>query len=160
MSASIALLMAMVRPARVKGLVLVAPAVDFAIKLMWDWFDSEIRCELEDKGIWCRQYADKAYPVTMKLIEESRSHLLLGAQIPFAGPVHVLHGLADDIVPLEHVIRTVDAITADDLTVTLIKGGDHRLSRGDHLTRLAGVLAELISRTGADSVDQPDSLDI
>ena len=157
MGAWIALLMAMARPERVKGLVLVAPAVDFAIELMWDQFDAEIRSELEDKGIWYRQYADEAYPVTMKLIEESRSHLLLGAQIPFAGPVHVLHGLADDIVPLEHVIRTVDAITSEDITITLIKGGDHRLSTEADLACLTSVLEDTISRTTTGPEDPRDS---
>lgn len=147
MGAWIALLVAVVRRERVKGLVLVAPAVDFTIELMWNSFDSEARCELEDKGIWYRQYAGEAYPVTMKLIEESRLHLLLGSQTPFTGPIHVLHGLADDIVPVEHVIRTVGSIATEELTVTLIKGGDHRLSREGDLTRLTGALSEIILRT-------------
>ncbi len=150
MGAWIALLMAIARPARVKGLVLVAPAVDFAIELMWDQFDAEIRRELEDKGVWYRQYADESYPITMKLIEESRSHLLLGAAVPFTGPVHILHGLADDIAPFEHAMRTVNAITAEDLTVTLIKGGDHRLSTNTDLARLMTIVAEVSSRTKAE----------
>ena len=159
MGAWIALLLALVRPARVSALVLVAPAVDFAIELMWYKFDAETRRELEDEGVWHRpsEFADEAYPVTMQLIEESRSHLLLGAPIAFTGLVHILHGLADEVVPLEHVMRTVEAITSEDLTITLIKGGDHRLSTEADLARLTSVLDDTISRTTTGPEDPRES---
>ena len=148
MGAWIALLLTLARPAQVAGLLLAAPAVDFTVELMWNKFDAEIRRELRENGVWHgpSEDADEAYPITMKLIEESRSHLLLGAPIPFAGPVHILHGLADDIVPLEHVMRTADAITTEMLTMTLVRGGGHRLSTDDDLARLTSGLADTISR--------------
>ena len=148
MGAWIALLIALKRPNRIAGMVLLAPAVDFTIDLMWNKFDTDIRDEIENKGFWNRpsEFEDEAYPITLKLIEESRSHLLLNAPITFPGPVNILYGLADEVVPLDHVMRTVDAIASSALTVTLIKGGDHRLSQDTDIARMTSAVDNVISQ--------------
>jgi hypothetical protein len=73
--------MALERPERISGIVLLAPAVDSTFELMWNKFDTDIRREMENKGFWDRpsEFEDEAYPITMKLIEEARTHLLLDA---------------------------------------------------------------------------------
>jgi len=138
MGAWIALLAARARPDRVKGLVLVAPAVNFTEALIWERLPAADRAVLERDGIWLREsdYTDDPDQITMRLIEEGRNHLLFGQRIPFEGPVRILHGLADEAVPWQFALRTAEALTGGDVTVTLIKDGDHRLSDPENLARL------------------------
>lgn len=140
-----ALLLALARPARVRGLVLVAPAADFTDALLWPSLSEAARRQIEIEGVWLRPsiYDDGPYPITRRLIEEARAHLVLGGPILFTGPVRVLHGLEDETIPVEHVLKTVNAITSRDVVVSLIKGGDHRLSSPADLERLCAAVAEL-----------------
>lgn len=147
MGAWIALLAALSRPERVCGLVLVAPAVDFTETLIWNRMPDDARAALERDGVWLRpsDYLDEPDRITRRLIEEGRQHLLLGGRIPFGGPVRILHGLADETVPWEHGLRTADALASDDVVVTLVKGGDHRLSDPPDLDRLIAAVDELVT---------------
>ena len=140
-----ALLLALARPARVRGLVLVAPAADFTDALLWPNLSDAARRQIETEGVWLRPslYDDGPYPITRHLIEESRAHLVLGGAVPFSGPVRILHGLEDETIPVEHVLRTANAITSLDVVVSLVKGGDHRLSSPADLERLCAAVAEL-----------------
>jgi pimeloyl-ACP methyl ester carboxylesterase len=145
MGAWIALLAALARPNRVHGLVLVAPAVDFTEALIWDRLPGDARATLERDGVWLRpsEYSDEPDRITRRLIEEGRRHLLLGGPIPFRGPVRILHGLADETVPWGHGLRTAEALASADVTLTLVKGGDHRLSDPADLARLTAALDEI-----------------
>lgn len=149
MGAWIALLAALARPDRVRGLVLVAPAVDFTEALIWDRLPDDERATLERDGVWLRpsEYSDEPDRITRRLIEEGRRHLLLGGPIPFPGPVRILHGLADETVPWEHGLRTAEALESQDVLVTLVKGADHRLSGPEDLDRLTAALGEVVART-------------
>jgi pimeloyl-ACP methyl ester carboxylesterase len=131
--------------ANVAGLVLVAPAIDFTEELMWKRFTPEIKRELAEKGVWARpsQYAPEPYLVTRQLIEEGRQHLLLGAMIETGCPVRILQGVADPDVPWQHAKALVARIACDDVVLTLIKDGDHRLSRPEDIERLLRAVAEL-----------------
>ena len=142
-----AMLLARARPEKVAGLLLIAPAPDFAEKLMLPAMPEEAREALYRDGVWDRpsEYADEDYPITLTLIEESRSHNLLdGDALPFDGPVRILHGAADEVVPLAHVLRIPDAIRSDDVVTEVIKGGDHRLSTEADLQRMEDRLEELL----------------
>lgn len=149
MGAWIALLAALARPARVKGLVLVAPAIDFTEALIWERLPEIHRRTLVRDGIWLRQsdYVDEPDQITLRLIEEGRNHLLLGRPIPFDGPVRILHGMRDETVPWAFAARTAEALTSADVTVTLVKDGDHRLSDSENLSRLTGAVDEVAGRT-------------
>src|SRR5262249_11563302 len=70
-------------PAELAGMVLIAPAVDFTEMLMWTNFPPAVKRELETKGVWIRpsQYDAEGYPITKRLIEDGRAHLLLGGMI-------------------------------------------------------------------------------
>jgi pimeloyl-ACP methyl ester carboxylesterase len=129
----------------VAGLVLVAPAIDFTEELMWKRFTPEIKRELAEKGVWARpsQYAPEPYLVTRQLIEEGRQHLLLGAMIETGCPVRILQGVQDPDVPWQHAKALVARIACDDVVLTLIKDGDHRLSRPEDIERLIRAVAEL-----------------
>ncbi len=131
-------------PASVAGLVLIAPAVDFTEELMWNRFTPEIRRELEQNGVWARpsQYSAEPYLVTRQLIEEGRNHLLLGGMIETGCPVRILQGVADPDVPWQHVKALVSRLACDDVVLTLVKDGDHRLSRPEDIERLTRAVAE------------------
>ena len=130
MGGAIALLLALARPARVKALVGVAAAPDFTERLMWQGMSETERTTLMAEGVLRppSQYGDPL-PITRKLIEEGRNHLLLDRPIPFDGPVRLLHGQRDPDVPWRHSLLTAEALTSDDVRVILVKDGDHRLSR-------------------------------
>ena len=131
--------------ANVSGLVLVAPAIDFTEELMWKRFTPEIKRELADKGVWARpsEYSPEPYLVTRQLIEEGRQHLLLGAMIETGCPVRILQGVQDPDVPWQHAKALVARFACDDVVLTLIKDGDHRLSRPEDIERLIRAVAEL-----------------
>lgn len=132
-------------PASVSGLVLVAPAVDFTEELMWKRFTPEIKQELAEKGVWARpsDYAPEPYLVTRQLIEEGRNHLLLGGMIETGCPVRILQGILDPDVPWRHAVELVSRLASDDVVLTLVKDGDHRLSRPEDIERLIRAVAEL-----------------
>ncbi len=145
-----ALLLAKQCPDLVKGLVLIAPAPDFPDKLMWSAMDASVRSEIETKGVWYRPSefeGEESYPITLNLIEESRRHNLLdGDGINFDGPVHILHGSSDEVVPMEHAFKVADALSSEDVTVEIIKNGDHRLSTDIELERLGDRLEKLLKK--------------
>jgi len=126
------------------GLVLIAPAIDFTEELMWKRFTPEIKRELEEKGVWQRpsQYSPEPYLVTRQLIEEGRNHLLLGGMIDCGCPVRILQGVEDPDVPWQHAKALVSRLACDDVVLTLVKDGDHRLSRPEDIERLIRAVAE------------------
>lgn len=133
----IALLAAQARPAQVKGLVLIAPAPDFTERLMWPELTDEARAEITEKGQWLRpsEYGDPV-PITKALIEDGREHLVLEGPIPFAGPVRILHGQLDPDVPWVLSLELAEQLESEDVRVTIVKDGDHRLSTPQNITLL------------------------
>ncbi len=131
-------------PAPVAGLVLLAPAVDFTEELMWKRFTPEIKRELAEKGVWQRpsEYSAEPYLVTRQLIEEGRNHLLLGGMIETGCPVRILQGIEDPDVPWKHAVELTSRLACDDVVLTLVKDGDHRLSRPEDIERLIAAVAE------------------
>ena len=133
-----ALLAARAMPAPPAGLVLVAPAPDFTEDLMWARFSDEQRAAIMTDDVYRRpsEYSPEPTPITRRLIEEGRNHLILGGPIRVGCPVHILQGMADPDVPWEHAMRLIERLAEDDVVTTLIKDGDHRLSRPQDLERL------------------------
>jgi len=130
--------------ASVAGLVLVAPAVDFTEVLMWQRFPPEVKRQIEEQGAWLRpsEYSSEPYPITRGLIEDGRSHLLLGGMIETGCPVRILQGVLDPDVPWNHAVELTSRLAQDDVVLTLVKDGDHRLSRPEDIERLIAAVAE------------------
>jgi pimeloyl-ACP methyl ester carboxylesterase len=128
----------------VAGLVLIAPAIDFTEELMWKRFPSEVKRQIELNGIWARpsQYSEEPYPITRDLIEEGRRHLLLDGMIETGCPVRILQGVQDPDVPWQHAVELSARFARDDVVLTLVKDGDHRLSRPEDIERLIAAVAE------------------
>lgn len=133
-------------PATLAGLVLIAPAPDFTEQLMWNGFSDEIRNEITTKGVWMRpsEYGDGSpYPITRALIEEGRNHLLLGSAIEVGCPVRILQGAQDPDVPWQHAFALAHRLPAEDVVLTMIQDGDHRLSRPQDIARMLAAVAEM-----------------
>jgi pimeloyl-ACP methyl ester carboxylesterase len=120
------------------GIVLIAPAVDMTERLMWDRFPEDLKRVVEETGVYRRPsaYSEEPYPITKALIEDGRSHLLLGQPILTGCPVHILQGMEDPDVPWSHALQLVEHLPGDSVSLTLIKDGDHRLSRPEDIERL------------------------
>jgi pimeloyl-ACP methyl ester carboxylesterase len=130
--------------ASVAGLVLIAPAVDFTEVLMWQKFSPEVKKQIERDGFWNRPsaYSAEPYRVTKRLIEDGRNHLLLGGLIETGCPVRILQGVQDPDVPWTHAVELSSRLAQDDVVLTLVKDGDHRLSRPEDIERLLHVIEE------------------
>lgn len=127
---------------RLKGLILLAPAIDFTEALIFEKLPPAARAELFEKGLVLHTPADgeEPYPVTRALIEDGRKHLLLGGTVRTHCPVHILQGMQDTIVPWRHAMTVAEHLAADPASITLIKNGDHRLSRPEDLARLTAAV--------------------
>jgi pimeloyl-ACP methyl ester carboxylesterase len=127
------------------ALVGIAPAPDFTEDLMWAAFTPEQRAAIERDGVWHRPSDYGApYPITRALIEDGRDHLLLRGPVALDVPVRILQGMQDPDVPWRHALRIAEAITGADVRVSLVKDGDHRLSRPQDLALLGETLAPLL----------------
>jgi len=134
------------RPERIKAAGFLAPAADFATALMLASLRPEDRRELAVSGVWMMPGYDRPVPLSQAFFDEAKSHEVLGAPIPFDGPVRILHGMADDVVPWQHGLRLLETLTTPDVHIHLIKDGDHRLSRPQDLDLLVNMVAELRER--------------
>ena len=147
MGAWMAMLLAKARPDLVAGLVLIAPAPDFAQKIMWPGLPEAAKLAILKDGVWHRpsEFEDEDYPITGRLIEESRNHNLLdGDPIPFTGPVRIVQGDRDEVIPVSHALETAAAFDSDDVQTIILKGGDHRLSKPHELKLLEQTLLNLV----------------
>jgi len=132
----IALLTARARPDRVAGLVGIAAAPDFTEALMWQAMAPAERATLLREGVLRvpSQYGEP-YAITR-------------APIAVTCPVRLLHGQRDPDVPWETALRITERVTSEDVRVTLVKDGDHRLSRPQDLTLLRETLSALLGQDG------------
>lgn len=146
----LATLAALARPEKVAGLVLIAPALDFTERLMRPGLPAEALAALECDGVWIRpsEYGPDGYPITRRLLDEGRDHLLLDRPIPLHMPVRILQGMADPDVPWRHALDIVAAFAGGDVELTLIKDGDHRLSRPRDLGLLERSVAAVLAAIG------------
>jgi pimeloyl-ACP methyl ester carboxylesterase len=124
----IATLVAAARPERIAAVVLIAPAPDFTELLMWKQMPPEVRAEVMERGSWFYQpEGTEGYAITRALIESGRDNQVLGREVTVNGPVRILHGTEDRDVPWQLGAKLLEVYQGD-VTFTLVKGADHRLS--------------------------------
>jgi pimeloyl-ACP methyl ester carboxylesterase len=141
----IACLAALAAPKRVKAMVLIAPAPDFTEKLMTPEIPPEGHAALAADGVWMRpsEYGEP-YPITRALLDDGARWSILGEEaIPITVPVRILQGGEDPDVPWRHALELAHALKSDDVVFTLIKDGDHRLSRPQDIARLIAAVEEV-----------------
>lgn len=142
----LALLMALARPDRVKGLVLISPAPDFT-EVMRANLPDEAKKLLDAGKPWPRPsaYDDEPYMISKALLEDGANHLLLEGPIEIEQPVRILHGMKDADVPWERSLQLVDQLTSPDVSLKLVKHGDHRLSDEAGLRALDEALKDILA---------------
>lgn len=132
------------RTSELAGLVLIAPAWDMTEILMWQKFSERRRTEVETQGVtYAPSDYGAPYPITRRLIEEGRAHLIAGEGFDPQCPVRILQGYRDPDVPWRHALALLDLLQGDDVEFTLIKDGGHRLSEPEDLRRLIATIAAL-----------------
>ena len=144
----IALLAALARPARVAALIGIAPAPDFTEDLIWGRLSEDQKRQLLESGELATPSAYEAdvIPITLRLVEEGRRHLLLRNPIALGCPVRFLHGMEDPDVPYQTSLRLLEKLTGTEAVLELIEDGDHRLSRPEDLTRLFAAVDAMAAR--------------
>lgn len=133
---------------RIAGIVLLAPAADMTQDLMWNNYSEKVRDQIRDKGIYREPSAyGEPYEITAKLLTDGLNHLVLeeGLDLPF--PVRIIQGTEDQDVPVDHAIRTFEALRGPDITLTLVKQGDHRLSSPTELKLICDTALSLAERS-------------
>ena len=138
----IACLAALARPDRARAMVLIAPAADFTSALLEPSLPAEAKAALERHGVWTRPsaYDPAGYPITGKLLEDGARWSILPGPISIQVPVRIFQGGADPDVPWRHALALAHAIKSEDVVFTLVKDGDHRLSRKQDIARLVVAL--------------------
>jgi pimeloyl-ACP methyl ester carboxylesterase len=145
MGAWVMLLAALAAPERVHALIGVAAAPDFTEDLLWARLGEDQRATLRRDGVIHRPSAyGEPLPFTWRLVEDGRHHLVLRAPLDLPGPVRLLHGTRDLDVPWETSLRLAEAIRGRDVTLTLVKDGEHRLSEPHELALLGAAVASLL----------------
>ncbi|QPC89504.1 carboxylesterase [Mesorhizobium sp. INR15] len=134
----------------IAGLVLLAPAPDFTAELVEPALTEAQKRDLSEKGFFEEpsDYSAEPYIYTRALIEDGRNNLTMTGPINTHCPVHILQGLADADVPASHALKLVSLLPADDVTLSLIPDGDHRLSRPQDLDMLLRTVGAMVERAG------------
>lgn len=148
---------ALARPERIVGLVGIAPAPDFTEDLMWQGFTQEQQKTVMEQGLLelPSEYSDSPYRISRHLIEDGRKNLLLREAIPLDLPVRIIQGLRDDAVPWQRALTLQDKLTSEDVAVTLIKDGEHRLSRPGDLKALTDAIEAVTLALTPEAAESP-----
>lgn len=142
------LLLALARPEKVAGLVGIASAPDFTENLIWKQFSAQQQQQMADTGrvmLPNCMPGEQDYPITQALISEGRNHMLLGDTVNIHCPVHLLHGMQDPDVPWQLSVEMAHKLAREDVQITLVKNGDHRMSTEDNLALIRRSTASMVA---------------
>ncbi len=138
----IMLILALARPERIAGLIGIAAAPDFSQDL-WLSLDEDQRETVRRDGVIELSDDGQPYRVTSAFFDDGRQHLMLRGSLAISCPVRLLQGMQDTAVPWSTAVTLADRLQGTDVALTVIKDGDHRLSRDRDLTRLGATIDEL-----------------
>ncbi|MCF6369292.1 alpha/beta hydrolase [Rhizobium halophilum] len=132
---------------RLSGLVLIAPAPDFTSELIEPHLTEEQRQSLTQDGYFqeLSEYSPEPNVYTRALLEDGRNNQVLTGIIETGCPVHILQGMKDPDVPYRHALKLVEFLPAEDVVLTLIRDGDHRLSRPQDIEKMLSAVGTLIN---------------
>ena len=123
---------------RLAGIIGIASAPDFT----WWGYSEEQRAQLAGGEIVLEDnpYGPEPTPTHPGFFADAESKLKLVDEIPITAPVRLIHGQRDEDVPWEISLKLAAALRSDDVQVTLVKDGDHRLSRDADIASLLGLI--------------------
>ena len=133
---------------RLKALLLLAPAPDFTHELMKPLLTDGQKNDLETKGYMEEpsEYSDEPNIFTRALFEDGDQNRVMTGTIKTGCPVHILQGMKDPDVPYQHAMKLVTFLPDEQVSMTLIKDGDHRLSREQDIALLVRTVESLIEK--------------
>lgn len=152
MGAWVSMLAAIKYPAKVKNLICIAPAPDFTEDSIWKKLPPSKQQEMQSASVLnvAGPHCGSGYPISYKLIEDARNHLLLNLEsIKISCPVHLIHGSLDLDIPASVSTQLFDKITSSQMVLKLIKDGEHNLSRQSDLQIIINSLEEILNTNGA-----------
>lgn len=131
---------------QVAGLLLIAPAPDFTAELIEPNLSDAEKASLAERGYFEEpsEYSPEPNIFTRNLIDDGRNNLVLKGIIETGCPVHILQGMKDDDVPYQHALKLLNHLPADDIVLSLIRDGDHRLSRPQDIERMLAAAKNLV----------------
>ena len=143
----LACLAALARPDHIKALVLIAPAADFTETLIKPGLPPQALTALARDGAWTRpsDYDDGGYAITARLLDDGAAWSILPGPVVIDVPIRILQGGADADVPWRHALDLANAFAGEDVVFTLIRDGDHRLSRPGDIARLIAAVEEVVA---------------
>lgn len=135
------------KPERLKGMILLAPAPDFTKELTWPKFTDEQKRAVLENGYMEEPTPDPEWKTifTKALFDDGEKNLVLTGEISTGCPVHIIQGGLDDVVPKSHALKLAEQMPHDDVSMTIIKDGDHRLSREQDLEVLVGAIGAMVN---------------
>jgi pimeloyl-ACP methyl ester carboxylesterase len=137
-------------PAAVQGMVGIAAAPDFTHTLLLPALSEAQRVSLKEHGhVAIPNPYGEPYVFTQALLEDAGQNLALSQPHPFSGPVRLLHGLSDREVPWQSSLALLNTLASSNARLTLVKGGDHRLSSASDLALLRQALREVVGAVDA-----------
>ena len=140
---------------RLTGLLLVAPAPDFTTRLMEPRMGEEARRALAETARWEEpsDYSDEPNVWTRAFMEDGARNQVLTQSLMLGVPVHIVQGTDDAEVPLAHAELLLSHLPADEATMTVVRGGDHRLSREEDLALLTRIAAGMVEAGTAERAE-------
>ena len=138
---------------RIAGMVLIAPAADMTLDLMWATFSAAEKAEIEAAGV-VMQPSDygEPYAITAKLIADGQNHIVLKEGLAVSYPVRILQGTDDTDVPPSHGAKTFEALRGPDVTLTFVKGAGHRMSTAPQLHLMREAVMALALRSDGEAL--------
>ena len=133
------------------GILLLAPAPDFTHELMLPELTAEMKSDLHNKGYMEEpsQYSDEPNIFTKALFDDGQLNRVMTGPIETGCPVQILQGMNDPDVPFTHAMKLCEFLPSDNVTMTLIKDGDHRLSREQDIALMLSSVERLIGMKNA-----------
>lgn len=133
---------------RLAGMVLIAPAPDFTERLMWPQLSDAQKREIAETGrlLEPSQYSPEPNVYTRALFEDGRDNLVMTGHVTTGCPVAIVQGRLDPDVPWTHAMELAAQMSAEDVTMTLVHDGDHRLSRPADIELILAAVARLAGR--------------
>jgi len=129
----------------IAGLVLIAPAPDFTIELMEPALSDAERTALATQSYFEEPtpYGPDPNIFTRALFEDGHRNRVLDGVIDVGAPVRIIQGMEDRDVPWRHALRLMDHLPSDNVELTLIRDGDHRLSRSADIARILAAVDQI-----------------
>ncbi|MEM9422594.1 MAG: alpha/beta hydrolase [Pseudomonadota bacterium] len=132
-------------PEKLAGLVLIAPAPDFATELtptqwppaQWEKLQQDGQVEVPSA------YDDSVMVYTKAMFDDGAQQRILDRPLPVNCPVKILTGMKDDVVPWTHAVRYGEHMQQPDVDIILVKEGDHRMSGPKEISLLLSAIDDL-----------------